>query len=119
MTVRVASVICFAVLLVSRPLQMSQAIRGIVTAITRPPLMSLNLLHRRSAGGLLSTAFATTVWRLLVSVGSPTNLSGLSRAVGSAIATAQRSTMYPRAPLAKHCVEAARGGEGPLLNQSL
>jgi hypothetical protein len=99
---------------VSQPLQTSQATHAIVTAPTRPPPMSLNSLHRLSAAGLSSTAFATTVWRLLVCAGSPGNPSDLSRAVGSAIATAPRFTMCPRAPLARHRVEAARGGEGAL-----
>jgi hypothetical protein len=76
--------------------------------------MSLNLLHRLTAGGLSSMAFATTVSPLLVCAGSPANLSGLSRAVGSAIATAPRFTMCPRAPRAKHRVEVSRGGEGAL-----
>jgi hypothetical protein len=35
----------------------------------RPPLMSLNLLHRLSAGGLLSTAFATTCGACLSPLG--------------------------------------------------
>ena len=119
MTVRVASVICFALLLCQSAFADEPGYTRHRHRYYSAAPHVLNLLHRLSAGGLLSTAIATTVWRLLVSVGSPTNLSGLSRAVGSAIATAPRSTMCPRAPLAKHCVEAARGGERPLLTQSL
>jgi hypothetical protein len=63
-------------------------------------------------------AFATTVSRLFVCAGSPANLFGLSRAAGSAIATAPRFTMCPRAPRARHCVEDAGGCESALAESS-
>jgi hypothetical protein len=115
MIVRVASVTCFALLLCQPAFADEPSYtRHRHRYYSAPPLMSLNLLHRLTAAGLSSTAFATTVSRLLVCAGSPANPSGLSLAVGSAIATTPRFTTCPRAPLARHCVGAARGGEGRL-----
>jgi hypothetical protein len=115
MIIRFASLTCSVLLIcqsafADEPAYKRHRYRHYVTAAPHV----VELVARLTAGGLSSTAFATMVSPLLVCAGSPANLSGLSRAAGSAIATAPRFTMCRRAPRAKHRVEAARGGEGAL-----
>src|SRR5262245_22097441 len=80
MIVRVASVTCFALLLCQSAFADEPGYTRHRQRYYSAAPMSLNLLHRLTAGGLSSMAFATTASRLLVCAGSPANPSGLSRA---------------------------------------
>ena len=114
MIVRVASVTCFALLLCqpafadepsyTRHRHRSYSAAPHVVELVAPPFSGRFVINGFRYDGV---APACLRWV----PGQPVRLVS---AGGSAIARAPRFTTCPRAPLARHCVGAARGGEGRL-----